>query len=92
MRIIPFTLPPDTFRLVSACSTAKEIWVRLKELYSIDEDLENLIQTLLLSDFGDFKQKLEENPIQMFDHFNHLLSKMIKHGIGREVVEQRSHL
>ena len=49
MRIIRFTLPPDTFHLVSSCETGKEIWDRLKELYSSDVDLEHSIQTLLLS-------------------------------------------
>lgn len=34
MRIIRFALPPDIFRPVSACETAKEIWDMLKELYS----------------------------------------------------------
>ena len=30
LRIIWFSLPPDTFRLVSACETAKKVWDRLK--------------------------------------------------------------
>ena len=59
----------------------------LKELYSTDEDLEHSIQTLLLFEFGDFKKKPEEKLIQAFDRFNHLLSKMIKHGIERNVIE-----
>ena len=87
-RMIRFALQYDTFRLVSSCTAAKQIWDRLKELYSTDEDLEHSIQTLLLSEFGDFKQKPEEKLIQAFDCFNHLLSKMINHGIGREVIEQ----
>ena len=48
MRIIRFSLPPDTFHLVSACTTANEIWDRLKELYSSEVDLEHSVQTLLL--------------------------------------------
>lgn len=43
MRIIRFALPPDTFRLASACETVKEIWDRLKELYSSDADLEHSV-------------------------------------------------
>ena len=89
LRMIRFSLQSDTFRLVSSCATAKEIWDRLKELYSTDEDLEHSIQTLLLSEFGDFKQKPEEKLVQAFDRFNHLLSKMIKHGIERKVIEQK---
>ncbi|KAL7591115.1 uncharacterized protein LOC111887420 [Lactuca sativa] len=89
LRMIRFSLQFDTFRLVSSCKTAKEVWDRLKELYSTDEDLEHSIQTLLLSEFGDFKQKPEEKLIQAFDRFNHFLSKMIKHGIERKVIEQK---
>ena len=59
LRMIRFALQSDTFRLVSSYATAKEIWDRLKELYSNDEDLEHCIQTLLLSEFGDFKRKPE---------------------------------
>nr|KAJ0226213.1 hypothetical protein LSAT_V11C100043120 [Lactuca sativa] len=88
-RMIRFDLQYDTFRLVSPCTTAKEIWDRLKELYSTDEYLEHSIQTLLLSEFDAFQQKPNEKLIQAFDRFNHLLSKMIKHDIGREVIEQK---
>ncbi|XP_052625840.1 uncharacterized protein LOC128132881 [Lactuca sativa] len=75
-----------------SCTTAKEIWDRLKELYSTDEDLEHSIQTLLLSEFGAFVQKPEEKLIQTFDHFNHLLSKMMKPSIERKVIEQNDTL
>ena len=34
MRMIRFALQSDTFRLVSTCTTTKQIWDRLKELYS----------------------------------------------------------
>nr|KAJ0224580.1 hypothetical protein LSAT_V11C100011640 [Lactuca sativa] len=61
MRIIQFALPPYTFRLDSACDTAKGIWDRLKDLYSCDADLEHTMQTLLLSEFGAFVQKYDEN-------------------------------
>ena len=74
---------------MSLCTIAKEIWDRLKELYSTDEDLEHSIQTLLLSEFGDFKQNLDKSLIQTFNRYNHLHSKMIKHGISREVIEQK---
>ena len=67
MRMIRFALKSDTFHLVSACTTTKEIWDQLKELYSTDEDLEHSTQTLLLSEFGDFKQKQDESLIQTFD-------------------------
>ena len=40
MRIIHFALPTNMFRLVSSCEIAKEIWDRLRELYSSDADLE----------------------------------------------------
>ena len=89
MRMIRFALQADTFRLVSSCTTAKEIWDRLKELYSTDEDLEHSIQTLFLSDFGVFEQKPKEKLIQIFDRFNHMLSKMMKHGIERKVIEKK---
>ncbi|XP_023761709.1 cyprosin [Lactuca sativa] len=48
LRMIRFSLQSDTFRLVSSCTTAKEVWDRLKELYSTDEDLEHSIQSLLV--------------------------------------------
>ncbi|KAL7609531.1 hypothetical protein Lser_V15G12916 [Lactuca serriola] len=89
LRLIRFALQSDTFRLVSSCGTAKEVWDRLRELYSTDEDLEHSIQTLLLSEFGEFKQKLEEVLTQTFDRFNHLLSNMIKHDIERKLIEQK---
>ncbi|XP_052625831.1 uncharacterized protein LOC128132873 [Lactuca sativa] len=75
-----------------SCTTAKEIWDRLKELYSTDEDLEHSIQTLLLSEFGAFVQKPEEKLIQTFDRFNHFLSKMMKPSIERKVIEQNDTL
>lgn len=43
MRIIRFSLPLETFHLVSSCDTAKRIWDRLKELYSGDVDLEHFL-------------------------------------------------
>ncbi|KAL7586974.1 hypothetical protein Lser_V15G40724 [Lactuca serriola] len=89
LRLIRFALQSDTFRLVSSCTTAKEIWDRLRELYSTDEDLEHSIQTLLLSEFGEFRQEAEETVTQTFDRFNHLLSKMIKHDIERKLIEQK---
>ncbi|XP_052627489.1 uncharacterized protein LOC128134106 [Lactuca sativa] len=79
----------DKEGIVRSCTTAKEIWDSLKELYSTDEDLEHSIQTLLLSEFSAFEQKPDEKLIQTFDRFNHLLSKMMKHGIGRKVIEQK---
>ena len=39
LRIIRFALPTDTFCLVSSYQTVKEIWVRLKELYFGEVDL-----------------------------------------------------
>ena len=43
----------------------------------------------MLSEFGAFQQNPEEKLIQAFDRFNHMLGKMIKHGVGREVNEQK---
>ncbi|XP_052623142.1 uncharacterized protein LOC128128382 [Lactuca sativa] len=63
--------------------------IRLKELYSTDEDLEHSIQTLLLSEFGVVAQKPEETLLQTFDRYNHLLSKMMKHGIEIKEIEQK---
>ena len=87
LRMIRFSLQDNTLHLVSSCTTAKEIWDRLKELYSTDEDLENSIQTLLLSEFGAFAQKYEGTLLQTFDRYNHLLSKMMKRGIERKEIE-----
>ncbi|XP_023734201.1 uncharacterized protein LOC111882066 [Lactuca sativa] len=89
MRIIRFALQADMFRLVSSCETAKEIWERLKELYSIDTDLKHSTHTLLLSEFGAFTQNPDENLSQTFNRYNHVLSRMTKHDIGREVIEQK---
>ncbi|XP_052621579.1 uncharacterized protein LOC128127195 [Lactuca sativa] len=63
--------------------------IRLKELYSTDADLEHSTQTFMLSEFGDFKQKPEENLSQTSNRYNHLLSKMIKHGIERKVINKK---
>ncbi|XP_023756537.1 uncharacterized protein LOC111905086 [Lactuca sativa] len=89
IRIIRFALPPDTFRLVSACENVKEIWDKLKELYSSDAHLEHSIQTFLLSEFGAFVQKSDEKLDQTFNRFNHLLSRMLKHNLKREKIEQK---
>ena len=89
MRIIWFALPSDIFHLVSACTTANEIWDRLNELYVSDADLEHSVQTLLLSESGAFAQKSDEKLDQMFNRFNHLLSRMLKHNLRCEVIEQK---
>ncbi|XP_023748475.1 uncharacterized protein LOC111896725 [Lactuca sativa] len=89
MRILQFILPLGTFRLVSVCTTAKEIWDRLKELYLSDIDIKDSVQTLLLSDFGAFSQKADERIDQTFNRFNHLLSIMIKNNLRHEVIEQK---
>ena len=88
MRIIRFALQAYTFRLVSSCGTSKVIWDKLRELYSTDADLEHTTQTLLLSEFGEFVQRPEETLIATLYRYNHILSKMTKHGIGREVIEK----
>ena len=74
-------------RLVSSCEIAKAIWDVLREPYSRDADLEHTIQNLLLSEFGAFVQKLEEKLDQTFNCYNHLLSRMLKHKIKRELIE-----
>ncbi|KAL7587416.1 hypothetical protein Lser_V15G40916 [Lactuca serriola] len=89
MRIIRFDLPLDTFLLVSACTTAKEIWDMLKELYSRDADIEHSLQTTLLSEFGSFVQKPDEKLDQTFDRFNHLLSRILKYNLERRVIEHK---
>ena len=75
--------------MLSAYETAKEILDRLKELYSSDADLEHSVQTMLLSEFGAFVQNPKETLDQTFNHFNHLLSSMLKHKIMRETIEQK---
>lgn len=89
MRIIRFDIAPDTFHLLSACETTKEIWDRLKELYSSDADLKHSVQTLLLLEFGAFVQKFDEKLDKTFNHFNHLLSRMLKHNLKRVKIEQK---
>ncbi|KAI3767848.1 hypothetical protein L2E82_18277 [Cichorium intybus] len=88
-RIIRFALQADTLRLVSSCETAKEIWDKLKELYSGDADLEHSIQTTLLSDFGSFAQGSKETLTQTFNRYNHLLSRLLKYNLARTVIEQK---
>lgn len=75
LRMIRFSLRSDTFQQVSSCTTVKKIWYRLKESYSTNEDIEHSIQTLLLSEFGDFKKKLEEKLIQAFDRLTIISGK-----------------
>ena len=77
-----FVVPLDTFRLTSSLETAK-IWNKRKELYSWDDDLKDSIQTIILSEFGAFKQKSDETLDQVVNRFNHLLSKMLKHCLKR---------
>jgi hypothetical protein len=89
MRILRFALPPDTLRLVSSYETAKEMWDRLKELYSGDTDLEHSVQTNLLSEFGAFTQKSDEKLEQTFNRYNHLLSRMLKYKLERSSIEQK---
>ncbi|KAL7589973.1 hypothetical protein Lser_V15G41428 [Lactuca serriola] len=65
LRLIRFAFQSDTFRLVSSCSTTKEIWDRLRELYSTDEDLEHSIQTLLTFDrFNHLLSKMIKHDIE----------------------------
>lgn len=87
-RELCFVVPLDTFRLASSLETAK-IWNRIKELYSWDDDLKDSIQTIILSEFGAFKQKSDETLDQVVNRFNHLLSKMLKHGLKREIIEHK---
>ncbi|KAL7587596.1 hypothetical protein Lser_V15G40912 [Lactuca serriola] len=84
-----FDLPPYTFILVSVCTTTKEIWDMLKELYSRDADIEHSLQTTLLSEFGSFVQKPDEKLDQTFDRFNHLLSRILKYNLERRVIEHK---
>ena len=58
-------------------------------MYSTDADLEHSTQTLLLSEFGAFLQKSEESLDKTFNRYNHLLSRMMKHKIGSELIEQK---
>lgn len=53
-RILRFSLPPNSFQFVSSLSTTKQIWDRVKALYSGDADLTHSIQTTLLFEFGSF--------------------------------------
>lgn len=59
-RILMFSLPTDIFCFVSSYETAKENWVKFKELYSGDVDLKCSIQTELLCEFGAFEQNVDE--------------------------------
>lgn len=54
-REVCFTLAHNTFRLLSSCKTAHDIWNHLKELYFGDDDQLHSFQTLLLSGFHYFK-------------------------------------
>ena len=47
------------------------------------------MQTLLLSEFGAFVQNPDEKMDQTFNRFNHLLSRMLKHNLMREKIEQK---
>ncbi|KAI3499728.1 hypothetical protein L1887_35537 [Cichorium endivia] len=87
--IIRFALQSDTLRLVSSCETTKEIWDKLQELYSGDANLEQSVQTTILSEFGSFEQASEKTLTQTFNCYNHLLSRLLKYKIARMVIEQK---
>ena len=89
LRIIRFALNPDTFHLISSLESAHKIWNRLKELYSGEADLTTSLQTSLLSEYGSFEQKYDETIIQSVNRVNHLLIRMLKHGLKREHIEQK---
>lgn len=61
----------------------------MKELYSCDEDLLHPAQTILLSEFGSFEQKLDESIEKTVTHFNHLLSRMMNHELKRTYIEHK---
>ena len=61
----------------------------VEELYFSDAYLEHSIQRLLLSEYGAFAQKSDEKLDQTFNCFNHLLSRMLKFKIRREIIEQK---
>lgn len=88
-RELHFFLPPDTFRFVSSLESEKEIWDRLNELQLGYEDLKHSIQTILPSKFDLFKQKYDETLDQAINQFNHLLSRMLKHGLKREPIKHK---
>lgn len=86
-RILRFALPLDTFSLVSSCDTAHDIWNRLKELYTSDDDLLHSTLNTLLSKFGSFEQKPDDLIEHNVTRFNHLLSRMMKHRLERKVIK-----
>ena len=61
----------------------------MKELYSSDANLEHYVQTLLLSENGAFAHNSDEKLDQSFNRFNHLLRRMLKFKIRREIIEQK---
>ena len=44
---------------------------------------------MLLPEFGAFLQKSDENLDQMFNRFNHLLTRMLKNYLKNEIIEQK---
>lgn len=77
VRILRFSLPRDTFCLVSSFPTAKKIWDMLKELYFIDADLTHSVKTTLLSEFGSFEKKPDGTIDKSVNCFNHLLCECL---------------
>lgn len=78
-KILRVALPPDTFLFVSSVPNAKIKWDRLRVLYSGDDDLTYSIQNTLLSEYGIFEQKLDVTIDQNIHHFNHFLTRILKH-------------
>ena len=50
--------------------------------------MEHSVQTFLLLEFGAFVQKSDKKLNQTFNRFNHLLSRMLKHNLKYENIEQ----
>lgn len=88
-RNLRFALPQDTFRLISSLPTTNEIWKRSKELYSEDAYQTHYIKTILLLEFGSFKQKFDESINQVANRFIHLLSRMLKYELKISDIKQK---
>ena len=88
-RELQFGLTPTSLRLIEPCKTAHDIWIKLKDSYGSNEQLDS-IQSSLLAKYGAFKQNTDESIDKTLERFHQLLSRMDIYDLARKEVEKNT--
>ena len=86
IRELRFGLNPSALHLIGGCKNAKEIWKKLEEMYTADEQVD-ATQSCLVMEFASFRQKPEETIDETASRFYELLSVMEKYDVSRTLID-----